>query len=371
MSKTAIETIDLEARRSARSAKLRYVVDMTTGIRRVRKGRVFTYVTPQGRIIRDPAVLARIRSLAIPPAWEGVWICPWENGHIQASGFDARGRKQYRYHPAWQQVRDEQKYRKLMLFARALPRIRARVKRDLARPGLPREKVLAAVVRLLELTKIRVGNEEYAKTNSTFGLTTMRNKHARVAGTKVRFDFKGKHSIQHEVEVECSDLARVVKKCQELPGSELFEYLDEQGQVHDVKSSDVNEYLRSVAGHLFSAKDFRTWAGTVAAAYELSRCEPCTSQTVAKRVVKQAVARVAERLGNTQAVCRRCYIHPVVIAAYLEATLHDMLCAKRKNCAKVRLPAHEAAVLRLLELHHKQRPRTGVTIKVKTGHRAS
>jgi DNA topoisomerase-1 len=364
MPKTALETIDLEARRSARAAKLRYVTDMSVGIRRERKGKDFVYVSPQGRVIRNPSVLARIRSLAIPPAWEDVWICPYDNGHIQASGFDARGRKQYRYHPAWQQVRDEQKYGKLILFAQALPRIRAQVKRDLARPGLPREKVLAAVVRLLEITRIRVGNEEYAKQNATFGLTTMQNKHVEVKGPHIRFDFNGKHSIKHEIELENSELAHVVRRCKELPG-ELFEYLDDNGQVRDVKSADVNEYLRSIAGHLFSAKDFRTWAGTVAAAYELSECEPCTSQTAAKRVVNQAVARVAERLGNTKAVCRRCYIHPVVIAAYLEATLHDTLYPKRKSRGKLRLPAHEAAVLRLLELHQKQR-RTKVTMKVKT-----
>jgi len=353
-----------ELRRSARTAKLRYVTDMSGGIRRVRKGKGFVYLSARGRVIRDPAVLERIQSLVIPPGWEDVWICPWHNGHIQASGFDDRGRKQYIYHPAWQQVRDQQKYGKLIQFARTLPAIRRRVKRDLARPRLPREKVLAAVVRLLEITRIRVGNEEYARQNETYGLTTIRNTHAKVRGSVIRFDFKAKHQIKQQVEVGNSDLARVVRKCQDLPGRELFEYIDDDGQVRDVKSSDVNDYLRTIAGNAFSAKDFRTWAGTVAAAYELSQCEPCTSQTAAKRVVSQAVGRVAERLGNTKAICRRCYIHPVVIAAYLETTLHDVLHPKRKHKTHLRLPAHEAAVLRLLELYHKRR-RTKVTMKVR------
>lgn len=358
-------TIELEARRSARAARLRYVTDMLSGIRRVRQGKTFQYFTQRGRRIHDPAVLERIRALVIPPAWEDVWICPWANGHIQACGFDARGRKQYRYHPAWQQVRDEQKYGKLVLFARALPAIRRRVARDLRRPGLPREKVLAAVVRLLELTRMRVGNDEYARQNSSYGLTTIHNRHAKVRGSVVRFDFQGKHQIQHELEVEDSELARVVRRCQDLPGSELFEYVDENGESRDVKSGDVNDYLRQIAGREFSAKDFRTWAGTVAAAYELGRCEPCTSQATAKRVISQAVGCVAERLGNTKAVCRKAYIHPAVIAAFLGQTLEGVLHPKHKPHNKLRLPAHEAAVLRLLELHQKRLGRTKVTVKIK------
>jgi DNA topoisomerase I len=370
MGELAVETIELEARRSAQAAKLRYVTDTMAGIRRLGSGKGFVYLSSRGRMIRDAETLARIRSLAIPPAWKDVWICPWENGHLQASGFDARGRKQYRYHPAWAEVRNEQKYSKLILFARALPRIRARVRRDLARHGLPREKVLAAVVRLLELTRIRVGNDEYARQNRTFGLTTIKNHHAEVKGSKIRFDFHGKHAIKHEIELENPELAKVVRKCQELSGEELFEYIDDNGQRRDVKSSDVNSYLRSIACHHFSAKDFRTWAGTVAAAYELKGCEPCTSKTSAKRVINQAVARVAERLGNTKAVCRKCYIHPVVIEAYLEATLHDAMCRKNgqqdnRRC-RDRLPADEAAVLRLLEMHERRRGRTKVTMRVRT-----
>ena len=360
------ELVDLDARRSARAARLRYVTDMLRGIRRVRRGKTFQYFTQRGRRIHDLIVLERIRTLAIPPAWQDVWICPWANGHIQACGFDARGRKQYRYHPAWQQVRDEQKYGKLVLFARALPGIRRRVARDLRRPGLPREKVLAAVIRLLELTRMRVGNDEYAKRNATYGLTTIRNGHAQVKGSVIRLDFKGKHNIQHQIEIASSELAKVVRRCQQLPGEELFEYLDDQGQVHDVKSADVNDYLRQIAGREFSAKDFRTWAGTVAAAYELGRCDPCTSQTAAKRVISQAVTAVAERLGNTKAVCRKAYIHPAVIAAYLEQTLSDVLHGKGKSRPPVRLPAHEAAVLRLLEAHQRRTGRTKVTLKVKS-----
>jgi DNA topoisomerase I len=362
---TAAPAVELDARRSARAARLRYVTDMTSGIRRVRQGKTFQYFTQRGRRIQEPAVLERIRGLVIPPAWQDVWICPYANGHIQACGFDARGRKQYRYHPAWQQVRDEQKYGKLVLFARALPTIRRRVARDLRRPGLPREKVLATVVRLLELTRMRVGNDEYARQNESYGLTTIHNGHAKVRGNVVRFDFQGKHQIQHEVEVENSELAKVVRRCQELPGHELFEYIDDSGQTRDVKSADVNEYLRQIAGREFSAKDFRTWAGTVAAAYELGRCEPCTSKAAAKRVISQAVGCVAERLGNTKAVCRKAYIHPAVIAAFLEETLHGTLHPRHKSPNKLRLPAHEAAVLRLLELHQKRLGRTKVTVKIK------
>lgn len=359
------ETIDIDARRSARAARLRYVTDMLSGIRRVRKGKAFEYFTQRGRRIRQAAVLERIAALVIPPAWQDVWICPWANGHIQACGYDARGRKQYLYHASWQQVRDEQKYGKLVLFARALPAIRRRVARDLRRPGLPREKVLAAVVRLLELTRMRVGNEEYARTNKTFGLTTIRNGHAKVRGSVVRFDFQGKHQIQHEIEVEDSKLARLVRRCQDLPGRELFAYVDDDGATRDVKSADVNEYLRQIAGREFSAKDFRTWGGTVAAACELGRGEPCTSQAAAKRVVAQAVGVVAERLGNTKAVCRRAYIHPAVIAAYLEQTLSGQLHSKHNSRNKLRLPAHEAAVLRLLETHQRRQGRTKVTMRLK------
>jgi DNA topoisomerase-1 len=361
---TPLDPLVLEAYRSARAAKLRYVTDMSAGIRRIRAGKGFSYQTQRGRRVHNPAVLERIRLLVIPPAWQEVWICPWANGHIQASGFDARGRKQYRYHTAWQQVRDEEKYGKLVLFAQALPAIRRRVSRDLRRRGMPREKVLAAVVRLLELTRIRVGNDEYARTNATFGLTTIRNKHTQVRGSVIRFDFQGKHQIKHEIEVQDSELAGVVRRCQQLPGEELFEYVEADGAVRDVKSEDVNEYLRTIAGREFSAKDFRTWSGTITAACELARMPPAASRTAAKRALAQAVAKVAEHLRNTKAVCRKCYIHPAVTAAYLEGNLGRELRHPRPAPLKSGLRAHEAAVLGLLQRYYKRRGRVHVTVKV-------
>jgi DNA topoisomerase I len=348
---------------AARAAKLRYVTESVNGIHRVRNGKTFIYQTQRGRRIKDPKVLQRIASLVIPPAWKDVWICPWSNGHLQASGFDARGRKQYKYHPAWQQVRDEQKYGRLVLFARALPAIRRRVQRDLRRPGLPREKVLAAVVRLLELTRIRIGNEKYAQENATYGLTTVRNHHAKVKGRRIRFDFQGKHQIKHEIEVENSELATVVRRCQELPGKELFEYVDDTGQVRDVKAADVNEYLRQIAGREFSAKDFRTWAGTVVAAHELAAAEPFTSATAAKRAIAQAIANVAERLRNTKAVCRKCYIHPGILEAYLGGRLARSL--KSQRDLGIKLPPREAAVLRMLEAQRRYQGKAKVTVQVR------
>lgn len=341
----------VQSRQSARKAGLRYVAETTAGIRRIRKGKSFVYLSARGRRITDEATLERIRSLAIPPAWEEVWICPRPNGHLQATGLDARRRKQYRYHPRWQETRDRQKYDKLVEFACALPKIRAQVNRDLRRRGLPREKVLAAAVRVLERTCMRIGNGEYARTNDSYGLTTLRNDHARVKGTLVRFDFCGKHGIEHALAVRDSALARIIRQCQDLPGQELFEYVDDEGKSRDVGSADVNRYLRSIAGHRFSAKDFRTWMGTVAAAWELSRCEPFTSQTAARRNINDAVAKVAELLGNTRAVCRKCYIHPAVINAYLDSTLHDRLDRGMKRHRGARgtlLPSQEAAVLDLI-----------------------
>ena len=342
----AAETAIVEAKKSARAARLRYVGESVPGIRRVRKGKGFAYITPSGRTVRSAKVLDRIAALAIPPAWEKVWICAWPNGHLQATGYDARRRKQYIYHPHWEETRDRQKYDKMLDFARALPKIRGRVKRDLARRGLPRRKVLAAVVRLLELSLIRVGNDEYAAENGSFGLTTIRNRHARVKGSRIRFDFRGKHQIEHEIEVCDSQLARVVRQCQDPPGQELFEYSDDRDEVHDVGSADVNAYLQEIAGQQFSAKDFRTWAGTVTAAWELHACEPCTSKAAAKRNINQAISRVAELLGNTRAICRRCYIHPAVIDSYLETKLAAAL--EKKGRASRSLSAKEAAIVRLL-----------------------
>ncbi|HEY2431985.1 MAG TPA: hypothetical protein VGI12_04855 [Vicinamibacterales bacterium] len=283
--------------------------------------------------------LARIRSLVIPPAWTDVWICPDPRGHLQATGRDARGRKQYRYHPRWREVRDEDKYGRLPEFGRALPAIRRRIARDLRRRGLPREKVLAAVVKLMEVTFIRVGNDEYARQNRSFGLTTMHDGHVRVSGSTVRFMFRGKSGVQHQLELDDHRLARIVKQCRDLPGQELFQYLDEQGRVVDVGSEDVNGYLREITGRGFTSKDFRTWAGTLLAARLLCDGEPSGSATAGRKAIAQAIDQVAGRLGNTRAVCRKCYVHPAVIEAYLDGSITRAMAGPT---------ATEAALLRLL-----------------------
>ena len=303
---------------SARVAGLRYVDDDRPGIRRRRAGRGFIYLDADGRRVRDAETLARIKRLAIPPAWRDVWICPHAHGHLQASGRDARGRKQYRYHARWRAVRDETKYARMLAFAAALPAVRRRVDEDLKRPGLPREKVLAAVVRLLETTLIRVGNEEYARANRSFGLTTMRARHVDIDGATLTFEFRGKGGRQHRVDINDRRLARIVGRCQELPGQELFQYLDADGERRTVDSGDVNAYLREVIGEDFTAKDFRTWAGTVLAALALAEVERFDSQAQARRHVVRAVEQVAQSLGNTPAICRKSYIHPAVIETYLE-----------------------------------------------------
>jgi DNA topoisomerase-1 len=337
---------------SARMAGLRYVTDSAPGIGRTQRGPSFTYVGPDGKKVRDPKVLARIRSLVIPPAWKDVWVCTDSDGHLQASGRDARRRKQYRYHPRWREVRDQDKYENLVRFAQALPRIRRRVATHLRRAGLPREKVLAAVVKLLETTLVRVGNDEYARNNNSFGLTTMRDRHARVARSSVRFAFKGKSGVDHHIEVHDPRLARIVGKCQDLPGQELFQYVDERGEVHDVGSADINEYLRQISGQDFTAKDFRTWAGTALAAQALQEFEDFDTQAAAKRNITHAIERVAQRLGNTKAVCRKCYIHPAVIDAYMDRSLVATLKERTEielRQSLSRMPAEEAAVLALLQ----------------------
>jgi len=335
----------------ARSAGLRYVDDRGPGISRVTRGRAVAYRGPDGRLIRDGETLTRIRSLAVPPAWRNVWICPNPNGHLQATGRDAKGRKQYRYHPRWREVRDSNKYERMIAFGRALPRIRERVEKDLALPGLSREKILATVVRLLEVTLIRVGNEEYAKHNDSFGLATMRDRHVRVNGSGLRFQFRGKSGIVHAVDLEDRRLARIVRQSRDLPGYELFQYVDDDGQRHSIDATDVNAYLKSIAGDEFTAKDFRTWAGTVLAARALHEVAVFDSKAQAKRNVLQAIETVAKRLGNTRAVCRKCYIHPEVVNAYLDGTLAASL--NRKAGKELRSRLHElspeeAAVLALL-----------------------
>jgi DNA topoisomerase-1 len=287
----------------------------------VRAGRGFFNVDARGRRIRDPATLERIRKLVIPPAWEAVWICADPRGHIQALGRDARGRRQYRYHARWREARDATKYHKMIAFARALRRIRAAVRRDLARRGLPREKVLAMAVRLLDHTHMRVGNEEYARDNGSYGLTTLRDRHVRVEGAEVRFHFRGKAGKPREIGVNDAYVARIVRQCSELPGHELFHYVDDDGRLRRIGSAHVNAYIQAIAGEDFTAKDFRTWAGTVLAARALRAIEPAVGKARANKNVLACIREVAVHLGNTPAVCRRCYVHPAIVDAYLDGTL--------------------------------------------------
>jgi DNA topoisomerase-1 len=337
---------------SARAVGLRYVSDeRTPGIRRIGSKARVRYVHPNGRTIADRAELQRIRSLAVPPAWTDVWICPDVRGHLQATGRDARGRKQYRYHPRWREVRDEVKYGRLLAFAQALPRIRARAAADLSKRGLPREKVLAAVVQLLEKTLIRVGNEEYARNNGSIGLTTMEDRHAKVRGASVRFEFRGKSGIRHAVDLRDPRLAKVIKACRDLPGYELFQYIDADGRRQAIDSADVNEYVRDICGEDFTAKDFRTWVGTVLAAQALAEVAGFQTQAEAKRKIASAVESVARRLGNTKAVCRTGYIHPAIIDAYMDGTTIRVPKACPTDLARSRasLSSEEQAVVRVLE----------------------
>ena len=337
-----LRKIALDPGEAADAAQLRYVSDARPGLQRIRHGRTFRYAGSDGEAVRDLPTLRRIRSLAIPPAWTQVWICPIAHGHIQAVGRDARGRKQYRYHARWRAVRDEAKFDRVLQFGRALPAIRERVEKDLERPGLPREKVLAGVVRLLETTLIRVGNAEYARENGSYGLTTLRNRHVTVEGARVRFEFRGKGGKHHTVDVSDRRLAAVVRRCQDLPGYELFQYLDEDGQRQAIDSADVNAYLREIGGEEFTAKDFRTWGGTVLAAFALAGPG---EEGDARRRLTAAIVQVAARLGNTPTICRKCYIHPDVVAAHLDGSLKAGL-RERPGSG---LSAEEWAVLRLLE----------------------
>jgi DNA topoisomerase-1 len=335
----------------ARSAGLRYVSDEQPGVKRLGEPGAFRYASPNGDPVDDEETLARIKSLAIPPAWQDVWICARANGHLQATGRDARGRKQYRYHPRWRAVRDEVKYERMLSFGKALPAIRREVDRALRLPGLPREKVLATVVYLLQVTMMRIGNEEYARTNKSFGLTTLRNRHVRVDGSAVEFRFRGKSGVYHDVKVADKRLARIIARMRDLPGQELFQYVDDDGATHAVDSADVNDYLRAITGDDYTAKDFRTWSGTVLAALALQEFEKFDSETQAKKNIVRAIETVAERLGNTPSVCRKCYVHPAVLEAYLDGTVLEAL-RERTEQELVEelheLQPEEAAVMALL-----------------------
>ena len=339
-----------QAAASARAAGLRYTSDRQPGIRRTKHGSTFRYFDANGRRVTNPDELGRIRSLVIPPAWQDVWICAEPRGHLQATGRDARGRKQYRYHPKWRQVRDETKYDRMIGFAQALPKIRRHTTRDTKRSGVPREKVLATVVQLLEKTLIRVGNDEYAKQNRSFGLTTLRDGHVDVRGGSVRFSFRGKSGIEHEIDLQDRRLAKIVKACRDLPGYDLFQYVDERGNRCTIGSADVNAYLKAITGEDYTSKDFRTWAGTVLAATMLREIGAFTSPTEGKRNIVRAVESVAKKLGNTKAVCRKCYIHPAIFDAYVDGSMtRTVLQRARRAGAAHDLADDELRVLSLLQ----------------------
>ena len=349
---TDTDAVHADPADAARAAGLRYVHDDRPGIRREAVKDGFRYLDAKGEPVTDESTLARIKRLVIPPAWTEVWICPQANGHLQATGRDARGRKQYRYHAKWREARDEVKYERMLKFGQALPAIRAEVDRALKLPGLPREKVLATIVYLLEATMMRVGNEEYARTNKSFGLTTLRNRHAKVDGSDVEFSFRGKSGVYHKVKVHDRRLARIVARSRDLPGQELFQYVDEDGATHSIDSSDVNDYLRTITGEEYTAKDFRTWSGTVLAALALQEFEKFDSEAQAKKNIVRAIESVAEKLGNTPSICRKCYVHPAVLDAYLEGAALEVLRERTEEKLAEDLHAlqpEEAAVLAMLQ----------------------
>ena len=351
--------------REAKAAGLSHACDTKPGIRREQKKGGIVYLTAQGKVLRDRKALSRIQKLVIPPAWTQVWISPMENGHIQATGRDQRGRKQYRYHDHWREHRDANKYHHMMSFARALPKIRRKVKRDLNRPTLDREKILATVVRLLETTLIRVGNEEYARENHSYGLTTMLERHVKIHGSEIQFTFRGKSGKDHEIHVHDPRVAKTLRKCHDLPGQELFGYRDSAGTVHHVGSHDVNAYLQEIAGENYTAKDFRTWIGTVLAALAFREFEAATSPTQAKRNVGAVIQSVSKLLGNTPAICRKCYVHPEIIHSYLDgATLGSISQRLGEDLGESlhKLAPVEAAVLALLQKRLRQtKPKQSLT----------
>jgi DNA topoisomerase I len=338
---------------AAKLAKLRHVSDDMPGITRHKARNGFDYRFPDGELVRDIETLKRIRSLVIPPAWTAVWICPYPNGHIQATGRDNRGRKQYRYHPRWREVRDESKYGKMLIFSRVLPVIRERVDADLRRRGLSRERVLAAIVRLMEVTLFRIGNSEYARANKSYGLTTLRDRHVAIEGDRIHLSFRGKRGIRHETDINDRRLARIIRDCRDLPGYELFQYLDEERNLHTIDSADVNDYLREISGEEITAKDFRTWAATNLAALALQEFEMFDTEAKKKHAVVRAVERVAKHLGNTPAICRRCYVHPAIFEGYLDGTLLTTLREQTRTYLAENitgLSAEEAAVTAFLSL---------------------
>jgi DNA topoisomerase-1 len=350
---------------SAKAAGLRYVTDDSPGLRRRKSGKGFIYTSAGGKVIRDPEVIRRIKSLAIPPAWRDVWICPLPNGHLQATGRDARGRKQHRYHPLWREVRDRTKYHKMLAFAKQLPAIRRQVAKDLALPGLPQQKVLATVVLLLETGMVRVGNEEYARENNSFGVATLRERHVEVSGPKIRFEFRGKSGVKHSFDLNDARLAKIIRQCQELPGHELFQYIDADGKRCTIDSADVNEYLRSIAGEEFSSKDFRTWAGSLLTVIALRKV--CGEKNKAtKKDVARAIESVAKQLGNTVAVCRKCYVHPAIVESSMNGSLAVVFTPGQTNSngSRIRgLKAEEVSLVELLKRSSRNGRPAGSTLK--------
>jgi DNA topoisomerase-1 len=352
MKRDDIPAADLAPADAARAAGLRYVHDGQPGILRKARGKQFRYLDSDGNTVTDEATLARIKSLVIPPAWTDVWICKQPLGHLQATGRDARGRKQYRYHSRWRSHRDDAKYERMLNFGKALPLVRLAVDTALRQPGLPREKVLATIVYLLEATLMRIGNEEYARENKSFGLTTLRDRHVRLDGSKVQFRFRGKSGVHHAVEVQDRRLANIIRQVRDLPGQDLFQYEDDDGTPHAIGSADVNDYLHAITGADYTAKDFRTWAGTVLAAVALKEYEKYDSEAQAKKNVVQAIESVSKKLGNTPTICRKCYVHPAVIESYLDGSMLTALRLRAQQELKEDLHAlrpEEAAVLALLQ----------------------
>jgi DNA topoisomerase-1 len=346
----SIPLVPTDALASAKAANLRYVTGEGPGILRKRRGKGFCYLGPDAKLVRDQATLKRIQKLVIPPAWRNVWICPTANGHIQAVGRDARGRKQYRYHERYREVRDETKFGRMLAFGAALPKIREQANKDLSLPGLPQRKVVAAIVRLLDETCIRIGNEEYAKANKSFGLTTLRDRHADIRGQSLRFHFRGKSNQEHDITLRDRRLARIVKQCQDLPGQELFQYQLDTGEHTKVDSADVNEYLREITQESFTAKDFRTWHGTGHMAQQLNALGPASSETETKRNIVLAVKETAKHLGNRPAACRKYYIHPAVFESYAEQTIFAVMQVPPNRAKAVgKLRPLENAVLRLVK----------------------
>jgi DNA topoisomerase I len=339
-----------EGPQAAKAAGLRYTTDAIPGIRRVKRRNGFSYIAPDGKPVTDRKELARIKALAIPPAYTDVWICPIPNGHLQATGRDARGRKQYRYHKRWREVRDENKFDRMVEFAKALPAVRAAIHRDLGLTGMPREKVLATIVSLMERTAIRVGNEEYARENESFGITTLRDEHVDVEGSKITFRFRGKSGKEHEIEVRDKRIARIIQRAQDLPGQHLFEYLDDEGVARPVHSEDVNEYIKTISGGDFTAKDIRTWEGTMMCALDLAAIKAQEdSQTARKHLVAEVIKKVAEHLGNTPAVCKKSYIYPGVIDEFLRNGALELIEKAADKAAPHALDRHETSVVELIE----------------------